>query len=114
MINIIIQLELDDAKSNVGAASEAEADLYLSTTIEKPTFTHWTWRSADRGADEIQLNTDLPDWSNNAQVLYLAVYVFFFPVLLLYLVMIEDFAIICGVLIFIIRMNYYIVTVGVG
>ena len=84
MINIIIQLELDDAKSNVGAASEAEADLYLSTTIEKPTFTHWTWRSADRGADEIQLNTDLPDWSNNAQVLYLAVYVFFFSFVIIF------------------------------
>jgi hypothetical protein len=69
-----IDLEIDDAKSTLGGAKEAEADLYLSTTIEKPTFQKWTWKSSDRGADEIELNTDLADWSKSAQILYLGIY----------------------------------------
>jgi hypothetical protein len=57
-------LSVVDPSEHHGAvkARAYNADLYLSTSSEHPTFDHNTWISADPGSDSIAISTYLEDF----------------------------------------------------
>lgn len=53
-----------------------DADLYVSNTIERPSTSHYTWKSTSSGTDAVTISKDDPNWNNSGDTgrLYIAVY----------------------------------------
>jgi hypothetical protein len=57
--------------SHCSVLCSGDADLYMSSTITRPTAEHSTWISASIGTDSVVLTTDHPDWDTRSPALYL-------------------------------------------